>query len=98
MVPRVKIKALSSKTTVEEAIEYYLSHTYSRIPVYKKTIDNIENYLTIRDIIKEDKKKKLSELNLPEVLKAPLNKPISKLLNTFQKSNKHIAILIDEYG
>jgi len=98
MVPRVKIEALSCHTTVWEALEYYLSHTHSRIPVYSKTIDKIEKFMTIRDILTEDKTKKLSELNLPNVLKVPLNKPLSKLLATFQKSNKHMAILIDEYG
>ena len=98
MVPRVKIEALSCHTTVWEALEYYLSHTHSRIPVYSKTIDKIEKFMTIRDILTEDKTKKLSELNLPNVLKVPLNKPLLKLLATFQKSNKHMAILIDEYG
>ena len=98
MVPRVKVEALSCHTTVWEALEYYLSHTHSRIPVYSETIDKIEKFMTIRDILTEDKTKKLSELDLPSVLKVPLNKPLSKLLATFQKSNKHMAILIDEYG
>jgi putative hemolysin len=41
MVPRVKIDALSDMNTVDEALEYYLSHTHSRIPVFHKQIDNI---------------------------------------------------------
>ena len=41
MVPRVKIEALSDNMTIEQALEYYLSHTHSRIPVYHDQIDNI---------------------------------------------------------
>jgi CBS domain containing-hemolysin-like protein len=34
MTPRVKIEAISSKSTVKEAMEFYLTHTHSRIPIY----------------------------------------------------------------
>jgi CBS domain containing-hemolysin-like protein len=98
MVPRVQIEALSCETKVEDAMEYYLQHTHSRIPIYVNNIDNIEKYMTVRDIIGQDAKKKLSDLQLPEVLKVPINTPIDKLLEVFQKTHKHIAILIDEYG
>ena len=43
-------------------------------------------------------KTKISTLELKEVLKVPLNLPISKLMETFQKSHKIMAIIIDEYG
>jgi len=98
MVPRVRIEALSIKSTVWEALDYYLSHTHSRIPLYVGTIDKIESFLTIRDIIKEDKNKKLLDFDLPQVVRVPLNQPIDILLKTFQTSRKHLAIVIDEYG
>jgi CBS domain containing-hemolysin-like protein len=41
MIPRVKIEALSSDITIKDAMDFYISHTHSRIPVYKKTIDKI---------------------------------------------------------
>jgi CBS domain containing-hemolysin-like protein len=41
MVPRVKVDALSDEATIAEALEYYLVHTHSRIPVYHEQIDNI---------------------------------------------------------
>jgi putative hemolysin len=34
MTPRVEIEALSIKSTVKEAMEFYLTHTHSRIPIY----------------------------------------------------------------
>lgn len=98
MTPRVKIEALAHDTTVEEAINYYLSHTHSRIPVYNDTIDKIDHFFTIRDLLNQDKNTKISELNLPEVIKIPLNQHIDTLFEHFQKSHKHMAIAIDEYG
>ncbi len=102
MTPRVKIEAISDEKTVKEAMEFYLSHTHSRIPIFHETIDKIDYFLTARDIIKEFYKwnldKKISELNLKKVLKVPLNQSIAKLMETFQKSHKIMAIVIDEYG
>lgn len=102
MTPRVKIEALSSKITVSEALEFYLSHTHSRIPVYTKTIDKINHFITWRDLLIEVKNwnldKKLSDLQLKHVLKVPLNQSISTLFEKFQKSHRIMAIIIDEYG
>lgn len=102
MTPRVKIDALSSDTTIEEAKEYYLNNTHSRIPIYNETIDKIDYFLTIRDILEWEscnwKPKLISDLDLTKVLKVPINQPIDNLLETFQKSRKHLAIIIDEYG
>lgn len=98
MTPRVKIEWLSTEATVEEAFEYFINHTHSRLPVYKKSVDKITHFMTIRDILNQDRTKKLKELNLSEVLRVPLNQPIDKLLKTFQNSRKLLAIVMDEYG
>jgi CBS domain containing-hemolysin-like protein len=42
--------------------------------------------------------KKISDIVLKQVLKVPLNQSIAKLMETFQKSHKIMAIIIDEYG
>jgi CBS domain containing-hemolysin-like protein len=98
MTPRVKIEAISKDHTVKQAIEYYLAHTHSRIPVYNNTIDKIDHFVTVRDLLNQDGNTKISELNLPEVIKIPLNQHIDTLFEHFQKSHKHMAIAIDEYG
>lgn len=98
MTPRVNVEAISDDKTVGEAIEFYLAHTHSRIPVYCETIDKIHTFFTIRELIQENKNKKLSEISLPEVIKIPLNQHIDTLLELFQTSHKHMAIAIDEYG
>jgi len=102
MTPRVKIEAISDDITIKEAMDFYLSHTHSRIPVYQGTIDKIDSFITARDLIKEfyswNLNKKISEIKLKEVLKIPLNQSIAKLMETFQKAHKIMAIIIDEYG
>ncbi len=102
MTPRVKIEALSIDMTVKQAMDFYLAHTHSRIPVYSERIDKIDYFLTSRDLVFAFKRweldKKLSDLKLKKVLKIPLNQPINKVLETFQKSHKIMAIVLDEYG
>jgi putative hemolysin len=98
MTPRVKIEAISKDKTVKYAIEYYLAHTHSRIPVFNDTIDKIDYFFTIRDLLNQNESTKLSELELPEVIKIPLNQHIDTLFEHFQQSHKHMAIAIDEYG
>lgn len=102
MVPRVKVDALPDDTTIEQALEYYLSHTHSRIPVYHKQIDSIIWIITIRDILRERRsghnEKLLKDLHFKKFLKAPINQPIDTLLENFKSSRQHIAIIMDEYG
>ena len=98
MTPRVKIEAISKDKTVKEALDYYLAHTHSRIPVYNDTIDKIDYFFTIRNLLNQPDTKKISELDLPEVIKIPLNQHIDTLFDHFQASHKHMAIAIDEYG
>ena len=99
MTPRIKVDALDIETSVGEALDYYLEHTHSRIPVYTDTIDKITNILTIRDLVSnKDRGEKLSDLELIVPMKVPLNQPIDNLLEDFQKNHKVMAIVIDEYG
>jgi len=53
MTPRVKIEAISSECTVKEVLDFYLTHTHSRIPVYTETIDKIDHFITSRDLVRE---------------------------------------------
>lgn len=102
MTPRVNIEGISDDMTVKEALEYYMAHTKSRLPVYRETPDKIHSILTIRDLlvaINEGKEEtQISKLVLSNALKVPLNQWVDKLFEVFQKSHRHIAIVLDEYG
>ena len=102
MVPRVRLDAISDDKTVWEALEYYLSHTHSRIPVYHETIDKIIGIFTIRDLVREKQAgnthKLLADIHFKSIIKVPLNQPLDILLETFRQKKQHIAIVMDEYG
>lgn len=102
MVPRVKIDAIPDTMSIEDALEYYVWHTHSRIPIYHDQIDNIIWILTIRDILRERRsghnENPLSSLHFKKFLKVPINQPIDNLLDTFKSSRQHIAVVMDEYG
>ncbi len=102
MTPRVKIDALNSKITVDEAIEKMFEFSHSRILVYKEDIDHTERVVTLKELllIQKDKKwsKTLDKMSLSSVVKVPLTQPIHSLLDLFKRTRKHLAIVIDEYG
>jgi len=102
MTPRIKMESLSDTLTVQKAKEKILKFSHSRIPVYKGTIDSIDNFITLRDLLVAEKKgfgdKKIKELELSDILKVPLTKPIHLILDKFKKTRNHLALVIDEYG
>ena len=50
ITPRVKIDALSVDHTINQAIDFVLNHTHSRIPVYIENIDNIQSFFCLNPI------------------------------------------------
>lgn len=103
MTPRVDIVAVSDDTDYEELIEHITNSGHSRIPVYHEDIDNVIGVLYAKDILSYlDKKTKKDSFNLKSILRdvlfIPETKLINELLREFQKENKHIGIVVDEYG
>lgn len=102
MVPRVRLDVISDEKTIDNAMQYYLEHTHSRIPVYHDTVDKIIGILTIRELARElhhkNNNKILRNIHFKPIIKVPLNQPIDILLETFRQKRQHIAIVMDEYG
>ncbi len=108
MVPRVDIFSLSINQTVHEAAQKFISEGYSRIPVYKESVDNIVGVLLYKDVMEyyfhsiENKEQSPLSTPLEELIKpilySPETKKISHLLQEFRQKQIHIAIVVDEYG
>lgn len=100
MIPRMQITALDIDNSGMNVLERLIEDGYSRIPVYKGSIDNIIGILYIKDLLNEMRKTK--ELNVKEMLQAvsvvPESKKIGDLLQEFQEKHKHMAIVLNEYG
>jgi len=101
MRPRPQIVAMESTATVAEARRLIVESKYSRIPVYKGELDNIEGILYVRDVLANCEPDRLSE-SVGSLMRAayfvPETKPVADLLEEMQKAKVQIAIVIDEYG
>jgi putative hemolysin len=109
MVPRINIFSLDRSTTIREAVKLLEEEGYSRVPVYKDTIDQIAGVLMYKDILTkyieyQEKGNDPAILEMPivsivkPVMYAPETKKISNLLQDFRKKQMHLAIIVDEYG
>ncbi len=95
MIPRTDIEAIDVNSPIEELKDLFVNTNYSRIPVYQGNIDNIIGYVNSKDLFKNPKsiKSKLLKIDfVPETMLA------SKLLTSFIKEHKSIAIVVDEFG
>jgi CBS domain containing-hemolysin-like protein len=109
MVPRIELFSLACQTTIKEAAQLLEKEGYSRVPVYKGTIDNIIGVLMYKDILLKYMEYERNH-NDPQILQIPIEtimknvlytpetKKISHLLQEFRKKQVHLAIVVDEYG
>jgi putative hemolysin len=101
MTPRTEICALPIEATVRQARDLIINEKYSRLPVYKENIDNIEGILYVRDLLNawsEDRENEKIGNFLRDAFFVPETKPAAELLKNLQSSHMQIAIVIDEYG
>ena len=99
MSPRIDIFALEIEETFVEIYPKIVDKGYSRIPVYRESIDQIEGILFVKDLIPHIHKK---EFDWNSLMRAPFfvpeNKKLDDLLKDFQRMKSHLAIVVDEYG
>lgn len=99
MSPRIDIFALEIDETFSEIFPKITEKGYSRIPVYKDSIDHIEGVLFVKDLIPHINKKEFDWKSLlREPFFVPENKKLDNLLKDFQSMKSHLAIVVDEYG
>ena len=100
MVPRTDVIAVDSNISREKLIRIVTEEGYSRMPVYKDSIDNIVGIIYTKDLISLLEHRDLIVLQdiirpayfIPDAVK------ISKLMNDLQERKIHMAIVVDEFG
>ena len=100
MVPRTDVSAIKIDTSREKLIQIVTEEGYSRMPVYKDSIDNIVGLIYTKDLISLLEHRDLIVLQdiirpayfVPDAIK------ISKLMKELQERKMHMAIVIDEFG
>lgn len=97
--PRIDVAAIAMDEKIEEIDRIFTETGYSRIPVFKDTIDNIIGIILFKDFHHKVMKgeKSLVEIIRPTVF-VPKTIKISKLLKTLQKKLVHMAVVLDEHG
>ena len=99
MSPRIDIFALEIEESFSEIYAKIVDKGYSRIPVYRDSIDHIEGILFVKDLIPHINKKEFDWNKLMrEPFFVPENKKLDDLLKEFQSKKSHLAIVVDEYG
>ena len=100
MVPRNNMIAIDIDDNREKIIQMIIDEGYSRIPVYKETIDNIIGILYSKDLISAAEHREL--ILLQDILRPvhfiPETKHIGELLKELQKKHIHLGIVINEHG
>jgi len=101
MTPRPDIIAIDSDATIEQLTTLYREQQYSRVPVFKESLDNVHGFVFIKDLIQRLPTIGPSGSIAPLVRPAhfvPETKRVPELLKEFQRKRHQIAIVVDEYG
>ena len=100
MTHRKQVVALPIDSSYEEVMDVATNEKYTRIPVYKETIDEIVGILHIKDLLgvsNED-----GDFSLEKIMRPPLfvheTKKISDLFHEMKKGKMQLAVIVDEYG
>ncbi len=100
MVPRPQIKAIEIGTPFKEILDIIISEEFSRFPVYRGRLDNIEGLIHAKDIISYLIANK--EFSMNSILRKPFFVPesasLEKTLLQMQENTVHLAFIVDEFG
>ena len=95
MIPRTEIKAVEIHETPKNLTKMFVETGYSKILVYKDTIDDIIGYVHSFELFKQPKS--IKSILLPVEL-VPETMLINDILDVLIKKRKSIAVVLDEYG
>ena len=95
MVPRTEILAIEIHESVSKLSELFIKSGYSKILVYKTSLDDIIGHVNAFELFK--KPKTIKSILLPIEI-VPESMMISDVLNSLMKKRKSIAVVVDEYG
>jgi CBS domain containing-hemolysin-like protein len=100
MVSRTKMSAIELNTPVPILLERVIEEGYSRLPVYKETLDDIIGIVYTKDILTLVQHQEL--IVLQDIIRPAYfvhgGKSLRELLREFQKRRLHVAIVIDDFG
>ena len=101
MTPRTEIEGIQFTDDLSGIRTIIIEAGHSRIPVYGEHLDDIKGILYVKDLVPylgtDATDFRLDRL-LRQPIRVPETKPVQDLLRDFQRSEVHMAIVVDEYG
>ena len=99
MRPRIDIVGIDYGMPFTEMLETVIKSGFSRIPVYQESLDNINGFLYVKDLLPylDAESYEWHKLIRPAFF-VPENRKINDLFQDFREKKIHIAIVVDEYG
>lgn len=101
MTPRTVVAALPEEITVQDALNQVVRQAFSRLPVYRATIDDITGFVLKDDVLLSNalgRGGETLESLRREVLTIPDTLSLARMLERFIKERQQIAVVCDEYG
>jgi putative hemolysin len=100
MTPRLDIEWLNLDDPLADNLGKIVNSRHSRFPVARGSLDNIQGILRSKDLLNRSLTGQPTDLHacIKEPLFIPESAPASRALELFKQSNKHIALVISEYG
>jgi len=100
MIPHIDIVAVEINDSYSEIKKTFENTTYSKLPVYSETLDDIRGFLILRDFFKYEGDPK--DFKVEDLMEEPFfiyeGKRASDLFNEMNTRSKNIAIVVDEFG
>lgn len=103
MTPRIDMICVRSDCTIENMFKMFKDSSYSRLPVYENSLDNIIGIIHAKDLLaymKDQQANKTSSIKpiIRQAYFVPETKNIDSLLKELQQKKVQMAIVVDEYG
>jgi CBS domain containing-hemolysin-like protein len=102
MTPRTYMVTMPARSAWDEVVRRVIDSGHTRIPVYGGNRDEIIGILHAKDVLAEIARPEAQRRPLADILRKPFfvpdSKKVDELLEEFQKSRNHIAIVVNEYG
>ena len=100
MRSRMDIIGVEIETGFHDLLNEILSSGFSRVPVYRDSLDKVEGILVMKDLLPFINEE--NDFNWKKLIRKPFFVPATKkiddLLKEFQRKKNHMAIVVDEYG
>jgi len=102
MTPRTDILAIRADAELDEVLDVAASSGFSRLPVYRDSLDDIVGVLLVKDILGWFRSDQETGFNAGaaarEAYFVPDTKPVDDLLTEFRHQKVHMALVVDEFG